>query len=130
MLHGRHGFTGPREFVRLLAWIQLESPPSTHRARAEAVARATSDRLADAPDPVRRRLGLVASPEPSKRLAIVLEMLRGTPPGVLAARERIPEPDLYRMRDAALAAAESSLAGGLPASDAELLQALARLGAR
>jgi gamma-butyrobetaine dioxygenase len=59
-------------------------------------------------------------PPSARRLGVVLEMLRGVPPGVLAAREGIPEPDLYRMRDAALAAAEEALLaadGALPAGD-------------
>ncbi|KYF94357.1 hypothetical protein BE20_00740 [Sorangium cellulosum] len=60
---------------------------------------------------------------------MVLEMLRGVPPGVLAARERIPEPELYRLRDAALAAAEAALAGDVDgADDGALAEAIARMG--
>jgi hypothetical protein len=40
---------------------------------------------------------------------VVLELLRGVAPGVLASRERIPEAVLYRWRDAALAAAGRAL---------------------
>jgi hypothetical protein len=93
------------------------------------VAAASATRLADASEAARRRLGLT-QPSPSERsLAVVLEMLRGVPPGVLAARERIAEPELYRMRDAALAAAEAALAAPLPASDDELAALTRRRGA-
>jgi hypothetical protein len=128
MLHGRRPFADPaREHVRLLVWTApAGQAPALHRARAEAAAQALSDQLAAAPEAVRRRLGLGAPAPPAadRRLAIVLEMLRGVPPGVLAARERIPEPELYRMRDVALAAAEAALADEpLPGSD----EAAARL---
>jgi hypothetical protein len=84
-------------------------------------------RLLGAPDAVRRRLGLAPTPPSlaSTRLAVVLEMLRGVPPGRIAARDGIPEPELYRMRDAALAAATGALAAeALPGSDEEMLGAL------
>lgn len=132
MLHGRRAFEGgPREFVRLLVWLAspLASPRAFHALAAE-VAEATSRRLAAAPEALRRRLGLGAPPQPEARLrlGLVLEMLRGVPPGVLAARERIPEPLLYRLRDTALAAAEEALTGEVDeAGDRALLDALSRL---
>lgn len=136
MLHGRRAFEGgARELVRLLVWTatMLPSPPA-YRALATEVAEAASRRLAGAPESTRRRLGLGAPPPPEarRRLGLVLEMLRGVPPGVLAARERIPEPQLYRLRDAALAAAEAALAGGAEgasaADDGALAEAIARMG--
>ena len=42
-------------------------------------------------------------------LGVVLELLRGVPPGALSAREGVPEPEIYRWRDAVLRGA----AGGL-----------------
>ncbi|AGP35085.1 hypothetical protein SCE1572_11520 [Sorangium cellulosum So0157-2] len=101
---------GARELVRLLVWVEapLPSPPA-RRALAAQVAEAAS-RRAGGHAPA-ARLGAPALPEARRRLGVILEMLRGVPPGGLAARERIPEPGLYRLRDAALAAAESALAG-------------------
>ena len=84
-------------------------------------------RLLGAPEAVRRRLGLApAAPSVAvTRLAVVLEMLRGVPPGRIASRDGIPEPQLYRMRDAALAAATGALAAEtLPGSEKEMLGAL------
>ncbi|WP_437679687.1 TauD/TfdA family dioxygenase [Sorangium sp. So ce131] len=133
MLHGRRAFEGgAREFVRLLVWTEarLPSPPAYHALAAQA-AEAASRRLAAAPEATRRRLGLgaPAPPEARRRLGVILEMLRGVPPGVLAARERIPEPELYRLRDAALAAAEAALAGEAEgADDGALAEAIARMG--
>lgn len=122
MLHGRHGFDGgARQYVRLLCWTSNEiATHPEHRAFAARIAAVTSTQLAAAPEAARRRLGLTAPHASERPLSIVLEMLRGVPPGVLAARERIPEPELYRMRDAALAAAGAALAAPLPASDEEL----------
>jgi hypothetical protein len=97
MLHGRLGFEGSaREFVRLLAWMDpLGAPPARHVDRARAS---------------RGRMDLRATDEKAEqRLAVVLEMLRGTPPGVLARREGIEEATLYRMRDAVLTGALDAL---------------------
>ncbi|MFT3774227.1 MAG: TauD/TfdA family dioxygenase [Minicystis sp.] len=129
MLHGRRGFDGgAREYVRLLVWSSNEiATHPEHRAYAARVAASVSTQLAGAPEAVRRRLGLTLPPPAERRLAIVLEMLRGVPPGVLAVREQIPEPELYRMRDAAIAAAEGALgAGPLPGSDDEMARLLLR----
>ncbi|MGK4006505.1 TauD/TfdA family dioxygenase [Sorangium sp. So ce1036] len=132
MLHGRRAFEGgPRELVRLLVWMGTTLPsPRAYHALAAEIAGAASRRMAAAPEATRRRLGLGAPPPPEarRRLGLVLEMLRGVPPGVLAARERIPEPQLYRLRDAALAAAEAALAGGVEgAEDGALVEAIARM---
>ncbi|HEY3821573.1 MAG TPA: TauD/TfdA family dioxygenase [Polyangiaceae bacterium] len=97
MLHGRLAFDGAsRELVRLLVWLE---PPWR------------------APDAIARRAReheTPADPAASRRLAVVLELLRGSPPGVLAAREKIPEAELYRWRDAALAGAGRALDEALP----------------
>jgi hypothetical protein len=125
MLHGRRGFVGgAREYTRLLVWLTTSPPPPADlHAHAARVAAATTARLAGAPPAVLRRLGLLPS-APDRGLGVVLEMLRGVPPGVLARREGIPEPELYRMRDAALAAAEAALGGALPAGDDDLSRLL------
>lgn len=116
MLHGRRAFEGTeREFVRLLVWASpAGTPPPLHVERAVEAAHALMEKLAPAPEAVRRRLGLGAPPAAGadRLLGVVLEMLRGAPPGVLAAREVIPEPELYRMRDTALAAAAGALVPG------------------
>ena len=52
----------------------------------------------------------VTDPEAERRLRIVPEMLRGVSPGVLSRRHGVPEPELYRWRDAVLRAAEEALA--------------------
>lgn len=127
MLHGRRAFEGQaREYVRLLVWSGVAlGAPEVHRAYAARVASGAAARLASAPEAVRRRLGLTPRAATEARLAVVLEMLRGTPPGVLAAREGIPEPELYRMRDVALAAAEAALAATpLPGDDEATLSAI------
>jgi len=91
-LHGRLAFEGSsRELVRLLVW--LEAP----WAAPEALVRRA--RPEDTPP----------DPAASRRLAVVLELLRGVAPGILAAREKIPEAVLYRWREAALAAAGRAL---------------------
>jgi gamma-butyrobetaine dioxygenase len=93
VLHGRLAFEDTsRELVRLLVW--LEAPWAAPKAWAE-----------------RARCEDMQRPDPpsSRQLAVVLELLRGVAPGVLSAREKIPEAVLYRWRDLALAAAEKAL---------------------
>jgi gamma-butyrobetaine dioxygenase len=127
LLHGRLGFEGStREFVRLLAWMTpLGVPPARHVDRARASRRALEARLLGASVAARRRMGLAAFDEKAEsRLAVVLEMLRGTPPGVLARREGIEEAALYRMRDAALAAALEALTDEPSACEDELKETL------
>jgi hypothetical protein len=113
LLHGRRGFEDPkREFVRLLVWLRAPLPsPARYLAYAEEVAAAARLRLAGHPRRVRERLGLEAEPRGpgAERLEIVLELLRGTPPGVLAAKHQVPEAELYRWREAALSAARDAL---------------------
>jgi gamma-butyrobetaine dioxygenase len=111
MLHGRQAFEDPqRRFLRLLVWA-----PAPTRAPAWLLQRASAsrERLARAtkrlaPDLRERVLGLVTPHD--DRLTIITELLRGTSPGVLARRHGIPEPELYRWRDAALRGATDALA--------------------
>jgi hypothetical protein len=124
LLHGRRAFAGEgRSFTRLLIWRSGPWPaPPRWLARAETGATAMRDRLRDAPSGVREAFGL---PETSafdggRRLGIVLELLRGVPPGVLSARERVAEAEIYRWRDAFLRGGAASLAGdaaGAPRPD-------------
>lgn len=92
VLHGRLPFDDPgRELVRLLVWLErpFAAPPElARRAHPEA-----------APE----------DPAAGRRVAVVLEMLRGVPPGVLAAREGIAEAELYRWREEALLGAAEKL---------------------
>lgn len=124
MLHGRRAFTGAREYVRLLIWTrgELRAPaPEPHASYAAHVADRARQALASAPLGVRQRLGLTAALPGEARLSLVLAMLRGVPPGVIAARAQIPEPELYRLREAALTAAGAALSeGALPGSDEEV----------
>jgi gamma-butyrobetaine dioxygenase len=112
LLHGRRAFAGEdRSFTRLLLWRARPWPaPPAWRARAEAAARAACERLRDAPPGVREAYGL-AEPagDRGRRLGIVLELLRGVPPGVISAREGVPEPEIYRWRDAVLRGGAASL---------------------
>lgn len=114
MLHGRRAFEDPqRRFLRLLVWTGV--PASAPRRLHEAVA-AVHEQLARSLQGQRSTvreawLGATAAtdPEAERRLGIVLEMLRGVSPGVLARRHGVPEPELYRWRDAVLRAAEEAL---------------------
>jgi len=114
MLHGRRAFEDPhRHFLRLLVWTGV--PAVAPRRLHEAVA-AAHERLArslEGRPRVEREAWLGApvatDPEVERRLGIVLEMLRGASPGVLARRHGVPEPELYRWRDAVLRAAEEAL---------------------
>jgi hypothetical protein len=95
MLHGRHAFSdSSRCYARLLAWLDDPLSRSTHEPRAR--------RPPASPHPP-------VSPDADRRLRLVLAMIRGVPPGVLAARESLPEPLLYEWRDQALAGAGSAL---------------------
>lgn len=101
MLHGRTAFTDvSRRFTRLLAWRKTGF--SRHEGFA-ALARAEA---------ARHGAGEASWPtdEVERRRRIVLEMLRGVPPGVLAQRYGVPEPMLYQWRDAAIAAMNAALA--------------------
>jgi gamma-butyrobetaine dioxygenase len=118
MLHGRRAFEDPhRRFLRLLVWTR--SPAAAPQRLHEAAA-ATHDQLARAlqGQPAAQRDPWVgpppSDPEVDRRLRIVLEMLRGVSPGILAHRHGVPEPELYRWRDAVLRAAEEALAALVP----------------
>jgi len=88
MLHGRRAFDDPsREFVRFLVWLARPlAVPASIASRARDVAPQTISRIEDA-----------------RHIAIVHEMLAGAAPGILSARERVPESELYRWRDAVCA---------------------------
>jgi gamma-butyrobetaine dioxygenase len=114
VLHGRHAFGDEsRSFTRLLLWRARAWPaPPRWLARAERAAAALRDRLRQAPPSVREAYGVTneAGDEGrGHRLGVVLELLRGVPPGVLSAREGVPEPEIYRWRDAVLRGAAESL---------------------
>jgi hypothetical protein len=133
LLHGRAEFEGEtRAFTRLLVWRHQPLPaPAPWRDQASAIGRAQADRLREAPAAVRAGYG-EAEPlhaDTLRRLGIVLELLRGVPAGVLAAREGVPEPELYRWRDAALSGATEGLASeaGAPPADLELQAWLEKL---
>jgi hypothetical protein len=101
LLHGRRAFSDPaREFLRLLVWRPGPFPaPDAWHARASRAAAG----------------GEPSDPAARHRLSVVLELLRGVPAGVLSKREAVPEPQLYRWRDEALASALVAL--GKPRSD-------------
>ena len=117
LLHGRRAFAEEgRSFTRLLLWRgRAWPPPSGWLVRAQSAAATLRDRLRGAPIGVREAYG-VADDEAAgddrraHRLGVVLELLRGVPPGVLSAREGVPEPELYRWRDAVLRGAGARLA--------------------
>lgn len=95
-LHGRTPFRDRepargRELQRLLIW--LATPPPRDEGR---LARAL--REGEAPRRTGARPTLEALPL-ERRRAIFEALLRGEPPGVIAGRERIPEPWLYWVRD-------------------------------
>jgi gamma-butyrobetaine dioxygenase len=116
MLHGRRAFEDPqRRFLRLLVWTSdpAAAPRRLHEAAA-AVHEELERTLQGQPSAVREAwLGAPALPDPQaeRRLQIVLEMLRGASPGVLARRHGVPEPELYRWRNMVLRAVEDALAG-------------------
>jgi gamma-butyrobetaine dioxygenase len=106
MLHGRRAFDDDRRsFVRVLAWRQRPWP-----APARWVERATAIENTRGAGTLGAAIRAAVSSDPSaQRLGVVLEMLRGVPPGVLSAREGIPEPELYAWRDAVLREALQAL---------------------
>jgi hypothetical protein len=103
VLHGRRAFDDARRsFTRLLIWrARPFSAPSAWRARAEV-----EGKEADAGD-----WSEAAGGDRGQRLAVVLELLRGVPPGVISAREGVTEAEIYRWRDAVLRAGVASLSG-------------------
>jgi gamma-butyrobetaine dioxygenase len=95
LLHGRRAFEDEgRSFTRLLVWRRAPWPaPTRWLERAESGGPAVT-----------------MPPEVSRRLGVILDLLRGVPAGVLSAREGVPESELYAWRDAALAGAARGLA--------------------
>jgi gamma-butyrobetaine dioxygenase len=100
MLHGRTAFTDPsRKFTRLLVWLRAGF---TRHSAFEEIAQAQAHLVSARSWP---------SEAIEMRRRIVLEMLRGVPPGVLAQRYGVSEPVLYQWRDAAIAAMDAALSG-------------------
>jgi hypothetical protein len=106
----------------LLVWTR--APLGRHpgyESRAAEAARVLDMKLAGAPAEVRARFGLTVNtdtePVVERRLRVVIEMLGGAPPGMLAAREGVPEPELYAWREQALRGARHALTGGGIAED-------------
>jgi gamma-butyrobetaine dioxygenase len=115
LLHGRRAFAGgTRSFTRLLLWrTRAWAAPARWVAQAERAAASLRDRLREATPAVREAYGVGGGAEDERRarhLGVVLELLRGVPPGVLSAREGVAEPEIYRWRDAVLRGAGSGLA--------------------
>lgn len=113
VLHARTGFEGrEREFVRVLIWLHhpLARHP-THHAVAARAADVLRSRVGTASREVTDRLGLGAGVDPAvrRRAEVVIDMLRGVSPGILAAREGVPEGEIYAWRDAFVSGAEASL---------------------
>jgi hypothetical protein len=124
LLHGRRAFADERRaFTRLLVWRRAPWPaPPRWIERAAAAARRHAVLLREAPVEVRTAFGLGEPPSDvvRRRLGIVLEVLRGVPAGLLSVREAVPEPELYRWRDAVLGGAADALSR---AGDASAIQA-------
>jgi gamma-butyrobetaine dioxygenase len=130
MLHGRAGFDDvERAFTRLLVWLPapLGSNPALWQRAARFEERARHHLRGAAAG--RFGLGGPRDDRAEARLALVLEMLRGAPPGVLSARYGVPEPELYRLRGRAMAAAAAALSDEALAGDDDDLarRALAEL---
>ncbi len=112
MLHGRRAFQDERRrFIRLLVWT--DSPTRAPawlldpaRELHERIARSTRRLSPTLREPL---IGPPAAAQ-DQRLALVLQMLRGASPGQLARQHGIPEPELYRWRDAVLRGANDALA--------------------
>lgn len=100
LLHGRTSFIDEsRRFTRLLVWRRLGFSQNN---AFEVLARAEGHRIQP---PAKSWPSEVTQ----QKRRIVLEMLRGVPPGVLAQRYGVPEPQLYQWRDAAVAAMDDAL---------------------
>lgn len=113
MLHGRRGFEDPaRRFLRLLVWTREPGEAPSWLREAVVVVHDRTVRVQRRQAPALREAFVGAGEtagEGERRLQIVLELLRGASPGVLAQRHGVPEPELYRWRSAALRAATESL---------------------
>jgi hypothetical protein len=148
MLHGREAFDDPaREFTRLLAWLPAPlGRDDALQARAELARNRLDATLRGPLAGARAAFGLArdehsehgehgehgdAGDAADSRLALVIDMLGGVPPGLLARRHDIPEPELYRLRDRAIAAARAALLPGAADDDNDVARrALAALRRR
>lgn len=101
MLHGRTAFADTtRALLRVLAWLPAPLGPRPAWAdTADVVAEAIAAALVDASPAVRLAFG-VSGPAPDALDLAVLAVASGAPPGALAQRLGVPEPALYRHRDA------------------------------
>ncbi|MBC8072988.1 MAG: TauD/TfdA family dioxygenase [Deltaproteobacteria bacterium] len=118
VLHGRREFddTG-RALVRVLAWLDTALGPAPSWAeQAREVEHAIDLVLHGQAAELRRRFGLEDRPELDPRARAVLAMSCGAPPGLLAQRYDVAEPELYRWRDALLGGAAIDSEGGLDAT--------------
>jgi gamma-butyrobetaine dioxygenase len=131
VLHGRIAFDDPRrELLRLLAWLDAPLGPLPSWA---AIAREThaqlEQRLRCENADVRRSFGIEDRGALDLRARAVTAMLAGAPPGLLAQRLAVPEPELYRWRDAQLGGAAPGTIGPREHREAALA-ALAALTGR
>ncbi len=100
MLHGRTAFSDEtRRFTRLLVWRRSSF---TRRNDYEVLARAQAHLVAG-------QVRAMPAEKTELRRRIVLEMLRGVPPGILAQRYGVREPILYQWRDAAITGMDEAL---------------------
>lgn len=132
VLHGRRGFDDPRrELLRVLAWLDVPlGPPPSWAARAHDVQATLDAALRDESAEVRRSFGLEDRGEPDLRTRAVAAMLAGAAPGLLAQRFAVPEPELYRWRDAMLESTRVSALLEPPSHRDACASALARLAAK
>lgn len=115
VLHGRAAFTDRRRrLLRVLAWLDrsLCGEPAW-AASARAVHRRLATLLDGRSPAVLRAFGVANEPPLQPSVRAVLAMLSGAPPGLLADRFAISEPELYRARD-------EFLSVGLPGHAAEI----------
>lgn len=132
VLHGRRGFDDPRrELLRVLAWLDVPlGPAPSWAARAREVHATLDAALCDDSAEVRRSFGLEDRGELDLRTRVVAAMLAGAAPGLLAQRYAVPEPELYRWRDAMLESARVGPLPELPSHGSACAHALARLAAK
>ncbi|MCX4246587.1 TauD/TfdA family dioxygenase [Paraliomyxa miuraensis] len=129
MLHGRRAFEDSRRrFLRLLVWTREPAVPPSWVVDAVTAVRERLARMQRRASPEQQEALVGAagtSSEIEERLQVVLELLRGGSPGVLAQRHGVPEPELHRWRSAVVRGAVEALEG-LP-SEGEHRSMLERL---